>query len=217
MANPWDIERLASSDHTHISLKENKVSVNQMRLISAIFYRVSAAAELEPSLLLIEGSKPNAAAGLVNGRPTVMINMGMLKLIGSESDQWAALLGHELAHLKLGHSDTGQSRRATLSLLTELINAGAGYDYATQYGTQIVAQLIDTKFSRDQERTSDYLGAIWAIEADYDPNGGAELHRKMYKSYGSKGIPFLSSHPTGPDRIKALSELADRLTPTDLN
>ena len=29
----------------------------------------------------------------------------------------------------------------------------------------------NTKYSRDNEREADYLGAIWAVEAGYDPQG----------------------------------------------
>jgi Zn-dependent protease with chaperone function len=41
----------------------------------------------------------------------------MLDLIGYNADEWAALLGHELAHLILEHSGKGEFRRTTLTVL----------------------------------------------------------------------------------------------------
>ena len=215
----WNLERLAKSSDEILFLKPSKtesvvpVTTYNLRLIARTFDRVKTAAELEPRLLLISGDKPNAHAGFVDNTPTVMINLGMLNLVGYNADEWAALLGHELAHLKLEHSGKGQIRRTTLTVLRVVINAYFENDIIAQDGTDISAKLIDSKFSRDQERQSDYLGVIWALEADYDPHGGASLHGRLLEHYGAKGLPFLSSHPTSRERIQTLSELADRVTP----
>jgi Zn-dependent protease with chaperone function len=215
----WDLARLAASSSEILFLKPSKtestvpVTTYNLRLIARTFERVKLAAELDPRLLLISGDKPNAHAGVVDDVPTVMINLGMLDLVGYNADEWAALLGHELAHLKLGHQHRGIFRRTTLTVLRVVINAYLENDVAAQYGTDITAKLIDSKFSRDQERQSDYLGVIWALEADYDPHGGASLHTRLLARYGSRGLPFLSSHPSSKERIQTLSALADRVTP----
>jgi predicted Zn-dependent protease len=214
----WNLERLASSQDETILLKvpyqERALEVEtlQLRVIGRTFLKLKDASELNPRLLLMSGQRPNAAAGPVDGVPTVLINTAMLDLVGYNPDEWAALLGHELAHLKLEHSAKGSNRDLMLDLLRAAVNSHFDYDIASQYGTQLLSELIDTKFSRDQERQSDYLGVIWALESDFDPYGATSLHTKLLRVSGKRPIPFLSSHPTSSERVESLNGLADRLT-----
>jgi predicted Zn-dependent protease len=102
-----------------------------------------------------------------------------------------------------------------LDLLRAAVNSHFDYDIASQYGTQLLSELIDTKFSRDQERQSDYLGVIWALESDFSPYGAVSLHTRFLNYKGDKGITFLSSHPSSEERIRTLTETAERLTVKD--
>lgn len=214
----WDFDRLASSPEEVISLKVPyqtaplEIETLQLRVISRTFQQIKTAAELNPRLLLMSGKQANAAAGPVDGKPTVLINTAMLQLIGYNPDEWAALLGHELAHLKLEHSAKGAGRDLALKLLKVAVNAYFDYSIASQYASHYTALLLDAKFSRDQERQSDYLGVIWALESDYSPYGAVSMHTKFLKEHGTGGIPFLSTHPTSKERIDSLSDMADRLT-----
>ena len=142
-----------------------------------------------------------------------MINLGISKLIGYDSSQWAAVLGHEFAHLKLDHV----SERLAVTLPMEL--AEAILRQSTSNGVGILAgeygrQLIETKFSREQEHESDYLGAIWALEAGFEVEGAVRLQKGLLQRYGNQSqLPFLLSHPTGQERVQRLQSLAKRLTP----
>ena len=112
----------------------------------------------------------------------VSINFGMLDLIGHDVHIAAALIGHELAHIKLEH---GKTRK----------NADHGYG------------VEETRFMRDQERDADYLGMIWAIEAGYDPEGRLRLEEnKKGKNRYSK------SHPSSRERLIKSRSLARRLS-----
>jgi len=71
---------------------------------------------------------------------------------------------------------------------------------------------VTTGFSREAERDADYLGAIWAVEAGYDPVGAVTLQENLLKSSGSNPLPFLSTHPSGPERIRTLQSLSERLS-----
>jgi predicted Zn-dependent protease len=83
-------------------------------------------------------------------------------------------------------------------------------------GGQTVSDLtftsIETKYSRDQERQADYLGVVWAVEAGYEPDGAVRLHEKIHERSKSGPLPFLSSHPSGPERISTLKSLSERLS-----
>ena len=112
----------------------------------------------------------------------VSINFGMLDLIEYDVHIAAALIGHELAHIKLEH---GKTRNNT--------DHGPGVE--------------ETRFMRDQERDADYLGMIWAIEAGYDPEGRLRLEEnKKGKNRYSK------THPSSRERLIKSRALARRLS-----
>ena len=186
--------------------------VARMKLIAEVFDQVSYAAELKPRLMLIKGSAPNAAAGPIGGQPTVLVNFGMVRLAGRDEHQWAAVLGHELAHLKLDHATSNILRRVPLEFLKAYAE-GKLSKSSERNVARLAIKLFDTKFSREQERQSDYLGAIWTVESGYHPMGAARLHQGLLNKYGDKGIPFLESHPTSRERVESLTNLSNRLMP----
>src|SRR5215470_8787644 len=54
--------------------------------------RISRTANVQTDLLLVEGDDPNAFAGVIRERRAVVITTGMVKLIGDDIDEFAALL-----------------------------------------------------------------------------------------------------------------------------
>ncbi len=215
----WPLAELARSRDQSILLKDSRGTVigrlntSQVLLIDGVYKGLCDVTETCPRLLLIPGATPNALAAPVGPGGTVMINLGITKLIGYDTSQWAAVLGHEVAHLKLDHV----SERLAISLPMEVAEAilrqstNNGYGIlAGEYGRQ----LIETKFSRKQEHESDYLGAIWALEAGFEVEGAVRLQINLLKRYGNQSqLPFLRSHPTSQERIQRLRSLAERLTP----
>jgi predicted Zn-dependent protease len=67
-------------------------------------------------------------------------------------------------------------------------------------------QLLTLKFSRDDETEADLVGLELAARAAYAPQASVTLWQKMTKASGGGGIGFLSTHPTGPNRIEALED-----------
>ena len=68
-----------------------------------------------------------------------------------------------------------------------------------------------TKYTRDNERESDYLGAIWSVEAGYDPAGAVRVHEKLYK-VNKRHSGFSGSHPSSIERLTILKSLVRRLS-----
>jgi predicted Zn-dependent protease len=66
-------------------------------------------------------------------------------------------------------------------------------------------QLLTLKFSRQDEIDADLVGLELAARAGYDPQASVSLWNKMAAaSKNQGGLSFLSTHPSGPDRIKVL-------------
>ena len=210
----WEVKKLIQSDQDTLTLtgsgSELEIPTNQLRQINLIFQRMCARAEQSGNFWIETGTTPNASArGLGSNRITV--NFAMISLIGDDDSQWAALLGHELAHLKLKHSKKGLKRKIPLALARGLINEKIE-NRAINTLIGITTQAIDAHYSQDQENDSDYLGAIWAVEAGYSPWGAVELHQKLLAIKPGDNYPdFLKSHASSEKRIEKLSRLAERL------
>ena len=87
-----------------------------------------------PELLLIANQGVAAFAFQLEGRPAIALSLGMVWLLGSDMDAWAALLGHELAHLRLGHLAQMRERRErtqTVGSLAGLMLSAAGLPFAS--------------------------------------------------------------------------------------
>lgn len=173
--------------------------------------RVSRAANVQAELMIVDGSEPNAFSLLVGGRRAVAINLAMVKLIGVQADEFAALLGHEDAHWAKGHLDSAGLRRSTIQGLGTLVGLGLGAAGVPAGGiiTGLGADLIESSFSRDDEREADAWGIEYMTAAGYNPWAAVRLHEKMLALPGGINIPFLSSHPSSQERIENLKHLIE--------
>jgi Zn-dependent protease with chaperone function len=219
----WNIRDIvtANSDVIELRTRERrlvgKVSSTQMRVLYAVKSSIEAVAELPVELLIVDGKEPNAFAGKGrNGENIIGINLAMLDILGLDVHAAAALIGHEVAHLKLGHGAQRAAQQRTSGIMKVL--GGVALDSlgvpAGGLISDITVTAIDSTYSRDNEREADYLGAIWAVEANYEADGAARLHEAMYAKSRHSPTPFLSTHPSGPERIANLRKLAARLSVT---
>lgn len=221
-SNVWDISELAKSDSDQIELRNSRrtiikrVGANQMRFIYAVKSSIEKVAEVETMLILVDGDQPNAFAGSMKGENIVGINFAMLDLIGLDMHMMAAILGHEMAHLKLQHGNDKEKRTYGGALAKILGTVALGGLGMGALGASAISDLgvsmVDTKYSRDNERESDYLGAIWAVEAGFEPEGAVRVHEEMNRLSKGGSMPFLSTHPSGPERIATLKAMSNRLS-----
>lgn len=216
----WDIRELAVSDEEQIVLRGRhktilkRVDADQMRYIYAVKSGIEEVAETNTILLIVDGDKPNAFAGKLKGNQNVIgINFAMLDLLGMNMHATAALIGHEMAHLKLQHGEKKAKKKFGFALLrifgaAALNSLGIGFSDSI---SDLAFTAIESGYSRENEREADYLGMIWAIEAGFEAEGGVQLHETMHSYSKSHPVPFFSTHPTGPERVMTLKALSKRL------
>ena len=142
--------------------------------------RITQAADVQADLFIVEGEEPNAFAGLTSGRRMVGINVGMIKLIGDNVDEYAALFGHESAHWAKGHVDAGQTRANTLKTIGALAGMGLGLAGvpAGSLISSVGFDLIEASYSRDQEREADVQSIDYMMATHYDPRGAIGYMKK---------------------------------------
>ena len=209
---------LAQTPAVHLrSAREQVVATLPTKTLQQIMLahlRIARTAKIHAELLIVEGNEPNAFAALKNGQRIIAINLGMVNLIGDDVDESAALLGHEAAHWAKGHVDAAQLRSNTLKALGTVVSGGLGMAGVPGAGaiTGLGVELIEASYSRDQEREADAQSIDYLVANGYQARAALRLQEKMIKAQGSFRLPFLSSHPSGEERIgnlKALIELKD--------
>ena len=189
-----------------VLLAMNKQTVQKLLLAH---FRISRSAGIQAELFIAEGDEPNAFAGLIEGRRMIVINIAMVKLIGDNMDEFAALLGHEAAHWAKGHVDSSKARSSTIQGISTLVGVGLGVAGIPAAGliTGLGADLIAASYSRDDEREADALSIDYMLANGFDPQGAVRLQEKMLKLPGGLQVPFLNTHPSGQERVENLKKL----------
>lgn len=133
---------------------------------------------------------------------------GILDQLKLSDDETAMVMGHEMAHALREHARARiaktQATGLGLSIGAQLLGLGDLGHAAANLGTQ----LLSLKFSRSDETEADLVGLELAARGAYDPQASVSLWRKMGEATGGKegSLAFLSTHPSGPDRIRELQE-----------
>ena len=149
------------------------------------------------------GSKQINAFCMPGGK--IAFFTGILDQLKLTDDEVAMVMGHEMAHALREHARARMAKSAgtgaVLSLGAQMLGWGQVGDLAARAGTQ----LITLKFSRSDETEADLVGLELAARAGYDPKASVSLWQKMAAaSKNQGGLNFLSTHPSGPDRITKL-------------
>ena len=149
------------------------------------------------------GSKELNAFCMPGGK--IAFYTGILDQLRLTDDETAMIMGHEMAHALREHARSriakSQGTSTLLSLGSQLLGLGQLGDVAANVGTQ----LLTLRFSRDDETDADLVGLELAARGGYNPQAAVSLWQKMAQAgSGSGGPSFLSSHPSGPQRIQQL-------------
>ena len=149
------------------------------------------------------GSKEINAFCMPGGK--IAFYTGILEQLKLTDDEAAMIMGHEMAHALREHARAriakSQGTSTLLSLGSQLLGLGELGNVAANVGTQ----LLTLRFSRDDETDADLVGLELAARGGYNPQASVSLWQKMAQASGGAGGPsFLSTHPSGPQRIQEL-------------
>ena len=149
------------------------------------------------------GSKELNAFCMPGGK--IAFYTGILEQLRLTDDETAMIMGHEMAHALREHARAriakSQGTSSLLALGSQLLGLGQLGDVAASVGTQ----LLTLRFSRDDETDADLVGLELAARGGFNPQASVSLWEKMAQAGGGAGGPsFLSTHPSGPQRIQEL-------------
>lgn len=174
--------------------------------------RIERVSGVHAELGLVDTASPNAFAFHHEGRPVIAISLSWLRALGHDRDALATTIGHELAHLHLGHSgderkEREQVRMGASHVLGTLMNIAGVPLGGTIANIGVTA--FARSFTRDEERAADDYGIRWAVAAGYDPCGRVRtmrIYRRMQAD--NHGPSFLSTHPGATERSEIANELS---------
>ncbi len=134
----------------------------------------------------------------------VFVNEGLLRSVDNVAEL-AGVLGHETAHIVLGHVNA-QAKQAKAR---QNIFAGVGKIFGSSKGSQNTFDVVKAagnytflNFTRQQEFEADQLGSTLAARAGYDPWGMIWFDREVQRLEGDAGYEaYVQHHPSMSDRI----------------
>jgi predicted Zn-dependent protease len=212
----WRLDELAQQDQPAILLRNSRGihTAMETRLLQDILVtserilRASGAGPV-PEFVVTASGTVNAFAFFNGKKPTIAVSLGMVRLLAADQDAWAALFGHELAHLRLEHLQGKQDRRekaAVAGSIAGMVLSAIGLPFASVAADASIA-LADRAYSREDDREADRVGFDYMRRAGFAEQGALTLHELLQAANRNAPLPFLSTHPSGEERIGNLRRL----------
>lgn len=142
----------------------------------------------------------------------IVVTDGLVEL-ARNNDEIAAVLAHEVGHVKLRHG----LRHVLQNSVTVLIMATLTGDLVsvTSLSATLPTALVDASFSREFEREADDAAIAWMKQHGVEPRSYAEILARLQaqanlrsgsQSYDGKFRNYLSTHPDTGERIRRIME-----------
>ena len=151
----------------------------------------------------------SANASVTPSTGLILVYSGILRHVVANSDELAAILGHELAHVIANHSKSRMSTNIVASivslpfivpLLLTLV-----YEPLIVFAAPLVPIAASVFYiSRKQEKEADYIGMLLMADAGFDPSAAVNVWKKFKERddyiFGSglglkKDSQWQSTHP----------------------
>ena len=135
----------------------------------------------------------------------VYVYRGLLNLVGSDDDELAAVMAHEIGHVEGRHAAKQISTQVQAKALIDIfLRGGAAADIAG-----LASQLLNLRYSRDDEYDADSRALRYTYAAGFDPTGLVQFFRKLadLERSGGGAPEFLRTHPLTTSRITRAEEI----------
>ena len=209
--------QLGEQAYIEMTVKDKKVTiVTDRRLVDPLLRvgRSLAAAAEKPEykweFKLIDAPKTANAWALPGGK--IAFYTGLYPIVEDEAGM-AIVMGHEIMHAILQHSNERMSQQQVTAAAVTAAAIGVGLSDAKNKGAIIgalgagAALGIILPYSRKHESEADHYGLFLAARAGYDPMAGIRVWERMAEeSKGRRPPELLSTHPDPLNRADKMRE-----------
>jgi predicted Zn-dependent protease len=177
-------------------------------LVDAVGRKVVAASDAgrtdwEFEFHLLRDPRTVNAFALPGGQ--VFITYALLARLQTEG-QLASVLGHEVGHVVARHGAQRIAKQQLSQGLTGAVLVASGSEDSARMA-QMVAQMVNMSYGREDELQSDALGVRFMSQAGYDPRAMIRVQEILAETAGGAAPPeFFSTHPSTGNRIQTIEE-----------
>lgn len=129
----------------------------------------------------------------------IIVNTGLIEKMNNET-QLCAVIGHELAHLELGHIQSGIRQQAILQVILILLTGNGNVDGLIN----ITSQMMSNSITRAKENDADAQGARFLHAMHLDPMEMANT-LESFESYGI--LSYLTDHADSKKRAENIRKM----------
>ena len=139
----------------------------------------------------------------------IFITEALLGRLQNE-DQLAGVLGHEVGHVIARHSAEQMSKQQLTQGIAGAAGVAAG-DVNSAYYAQVVANMVNMKYGREDELESDDLGVRFMIQSGYKPEALIGVMDILEEASGGSSVPeFQSTHPSPSNRRAKIQDAIEK-------
>ena len=176
------------------------------QLVSKAVADYPESADWKWSVAIVDDTETVNAWCMAGGRMAVYT--GLFDQLKLTDDEFAQIMGHEIAHALANHTAERMSRAMATSLGVAMIGAASDNSGAAVAGATALATVALTlPNSRAAEDEADIMGMILATKAGFDPEAAVTLWQKMGDLSDDRPAEFLSTHPAPENRQAALNAM----------
>lgn len=156
----------------------------------------------------------NPKPGAFTDYKKIVVQSGILRITRTDADL-ATVIGHELAHVNMGHYQKQLQNKILGTVGGVLVDGGFLLGSVGTGGafTKAFGNAGARAFSVAFEREADYVGAYYAVRAGYDISGAENIWR-AFSLESPDAIRIATTHPTTPQRFifmkKTIAEIEEK-------
>jgi len=150
----------------------------------------------------------------------VFVTRGLLGQVRSE-DELGVVLGHEVAHVAFKHGLAAINKNRLMEAFG-VLGEEAGKTFSQEEITKltelyqgavgdIVKTLVESGYSRDQEREADRNGVTFASGVGYDADAMLAFLKRLEQAGTAGGQGAFSTHPPAAERLAAVEPVVSAL------
>ena len=195
-------------DLAHAVAREMEVEQDSdvTRLLSEVGGRLTSRVKNKQRRFVFSAARSAEANAFALPGGFIWVTRPLLELCGSNPDEVAFILGHEMGHVICKHAMDRLMANSVLNTALRVVPIGGLV--RSQVGG-IVMGLLKQRYSQDQELEADQLGVRLAGSAGFEPVAAIRLldRLKQKSGEGPAIVEYFSSHPPFDLRIANLRQL----------